>query len=290
VITLVTLALAVGFILRPGCIQVPPEATSVLGQYVGPPRCRLCHPNIHDNWAETLHAEALETLESISQGDNPDCLGCHTVGFGEEGGFVDRETAAFLAGKTAEESFVDRETAAFLAGKTAEEMNAVTCAICHNPHAKTGNAAAPDTGRDFQLRYPEVANPEQSNSIADATDPNRQNLCGQCHHSRGRTWDATSRGPHHSIQGNVYIGEMPMPDAEAPLVANQRLVHAFVIEQCSTCHMYRKDFESEQAPAGWANTTCDWSCFRKRPSTWRPSRCGRANGSAADSCPACDMS
>lgn len=44
---------------------------------------------------------------------------------------------------------------------------------------------------------------------------------------------------------------MPVSDVETqdPLVLNRVSVHSFTPEQCSTCHMYRQDFNSEEAPA-----------------------------------------
>jgi hypothetical protein len=139
-----------------------------------------------------------------------------------------------------------------LMGIPREEQNAVTCSICHTPHEQTGNAVNVEDGRDYQLRFPEVASPAPTNTIEAATDPARFNLCGQCHISRGTTWEATSRGPHDSVQGNVYVGEMPMPDtggAVTPLVPSRLSVHSFAAEQCATCHLYRQDFVDDQAPA-----------------------------------------
>ena len=62
-------------------------------------------------------------------------------------------------------------------------------------------------------------------------------------------WDATSRGPHHSLQANVYLGEMPVPDGVTLLVPNELSIHRFVPEQCSTCHMSHKAFVSDEDPA-----------------------------------------
>lgn len=324
-------------VLATGCPngQVPngeePDPNSgVTGKYIGSERCSLCHEHVQFHWSHTLHARALESLRSIGQETNPNCLPCHTVGFGEEGGYVDEETTLVLNNVGCEschgaardhamnandsslyppvdissevcgrchtgshhpnfdeweqsghsgiddhvaEEFVAGESLnscgkchsgdAFYriilmnetvaddeyAGVAIESLNAIECAVCHNPHQQTGNAATPEDGRDFQLRYPEVANPTATNTVDAATNPTRFNLCGQCHHSRGREWTATSRGPHHSVQSNVYAGEMPVPEDTSPLVPSRVSVHSFAPEQCATCHLYRQDFQDEEAPA-----------------------------------------
>lgn len=330
---LIALTTIVPIIIGGTCGVKPPPvdaASGLTGKYVGAQRCDQCHTNIHSKWTQTLHAGALETLEAIGQGENPACLSCHTVGFGEQGGFVDRATTNELAGvqceschagaldhvqNVSDESLrpvvsisadvcgkchkgsqhpnaeqwseslhakvtpdVAQElhdglvatncgmchsgdvrfltliqggtiTDAALKDVPVENMNAVTCAICHSPHERTGHAAAPDTNRDYQLRYPEAVSPDPINDIPTITTAARYNLCGQCHHDRGREWTSTSRGPHRSVQSNIYIGEMPIKAGLQPLVPNTRSAHRFVTEQCSSCHMYRKPFESEEAPA-----------------------------------------
>lgn len=327
-----------------GCPQPEPtpEPTFTPGKYVGAKvsslesqGCQRCHSGQHDNWAMTNHSKALDTLKAIGQDKNAFCLPCHTVGFGEEGGFVSETASPHLAGvqcenchgpgrdhvnnvddptkrppksiaanicgrchngvhhptfdewsdskhalvteELAEEfaegvnlnncglchsgdvrqvRFIEGEDsvdASLLAGKTREEMNGISCAVCHDPHRQTGNAASPEAGKDYQLRYKEVLTPVASNEVADCINPERFNLCGQCHHTRDRTWTATSRGPHHSVQVNHYIGEMPTPDG-VPIVPNSRTVHRFVPRQCTTCHMPTKEFESEEEPAESGHT------------------------------------
>ncbi len=131
-----------------------------------------------------------------------------------------------------------------------DQQHAVECVICHDPHSRTGNAANPDDARDFQLRYAEVMLLQQNNSVAVLTDESRYNLCAHCHRTRDRTWTSTTRGPHESVQGNVFIGEMPMPAGEenTPLVPNTNSTHRFVPAQCATCHMFRQDTPSQFAP------------------------------------------
>ncbi|MCK4409916.1 MAG: hypothetical protein KAW67_07510, partial [Candidatus Eisenbacteria sp.] len=41
--------------------------------------CERCHRPQMDQWAETAHATALETLERERQSTNPECLRCHTT-------------------------------------------------------------------------------------------------------------------------------------------------------------------------------------------------------------------
>lgn len=308
----------------------PPGNSGVTGKYVGSERCSQCHFNTHQSWVGTLHAGALTTLEEIGQGSNAECLGCHTVGFGEDGGYVNRATTDLLGSVGCEschgpgrdhvdnvadvslrppvdigaavcgrchtgahhptfeqwqqsghalvtESLANSfsqssslnncgvchsgdyrflaidegETvpADLLQGKTRAEMNAITCATCHDPHMRTGNAPFADSGRDYQLKFAEVAYPTATNTLAAATDPARFNLCGQCHHTRSSTWQDTSRPPHRSVQSNVYVGEMPVPDGTAALTLSVNSPHALVREQCASCHMHREDFMSELAPA-----------------------------------------
>jgi hypothetical protein len=313
-------------VLLSGCPQPTPDDTpgnsGLTGKYVGSETCSLCHKNVHDDWAATLHAKALDNLEAIDQGSNPACLLCHTTGFGQEGGFVSRNTTNALAGvgcetchgpsrdhvenvadaalrppvnissdicsqchnpfhhalfgewqatlhavvteHVAEElvageaatscgtchsgdvrqrRFVQNEAVPdnMLEGRDIAQLNAIECATCHDPHARTNRAFLPPEGHDFQLRYAEVVPfPTASNVVSETTDPARFNLCGQCHHDRGTTWVSGGRPSHHSIQSNFYVGEMPLPPGGSVLVPNQRTVHAFAPKQCVTCHMQRE--------------------------------------------------
>lgn len=309
----------------------PTGDSGVTGKYVGAERCSLCHANVHASWSNTLHAKALETLEEIGQDRNENCLGCHTVGFGQEGGFVNRRTTNSLAGVQCEnchgpgadhannvndpalrpkvdiassvcgqchtgehhpnfedwsmskhaavepelvprfasgtsltscgkchsgdyfyKAIIQGETVAdnYLQGKTGDQMAGITCAICHDPHAKTGKAAMPEDGRDYQLRYDQIKFTTPTTSLTEAQNPARFNLCGQCHHTRDRVWTDSSREPHPSDQANVFFGEMPLPASnQNPIVPTRASVHLNAAEQCSTCHVARAPIVEGIAPA-----------------------------------------
>lgn len=64
--------------------------------YSGDSSCRICHELEHQTWALTNHAYAFNTLVSHGEDGNAECLGCHTIGFGEEGGYA--SGLAFLEG------------------------------------------------------------------------------------------------------------------------------------------------------------------------------------------------
>lgn len=58
-------------------------------EFMGLDACTQCHPSQVAQWGRSPHAGAWKTLRDAGQTRNPDCLGCHTTGFGEAGGFVD---------------------------------------------------------------------------------------------------------------------------------------------------------------------------------------------------------
>jgi hypothetical protein len=200
--------------------------------------CGTCHTDVHhptyEEWKESGHSTVTaDPAASFVAGSSLTRCGiCHSGDYREK---------VLVEGLTL--------TDASFQGQDPATLNAVTCVICHDPHKATGFSAGADPGEDFQLRFPEVADPVPSNVLADAQNSARFNLCGQCHRSREATWQTTTRPPHHSVQANMYTGEMPIPDGTTALVVNQRSVHRFVPKQCVSCHMPTAEFESTEQPA-----------------------------------------
>jgi len=50
--------------------------------------CRACHQKQFDFWQSTKHASAYLVLYEKNQHFNPDCIGCHTLGFQDPRGFA----------------------------------------------------------------------------------------------------------------------------------------------------------------------------------------------------------
>ncbi len=66
------------------------------GVYVGSASCKGCHAEVYTIWEQSKHAHAYQTLVSHGHAADPECLMCHTVGFGFQTGFVNMETTPNL--------------------------------------------------------------------------------------------------------------------------------------------------------------------------------------------------
>jgi hypothetical protein len=148
------------------------------GQFVGPGKCKGCHPRQYASWKKTRMANSFEVLRAGEKGEekrmagldpNKDythdetCLPCHTTGYGLVGGFVSLEKTPDMAGVTCEAchgnggSYVDtvmdpknptfKTSAARSAGLTYPPTENV-CRECHNAHS-------PFVGMNYAFDYRE---------------------------------------------------------------------------------------------------------------------------------------
>lgn len=178
--------------------------------------CAECHAGAHlpygEEWAASAHGGG---EAHISAGGRDACKECHTA-----------EDALIKFGNNA--NYLEKGT--HLPSLT--ENMSITCAVCHDPHAKHGEG---------QLRYPvDVA----------ALD---QNLCMKCHYKRGTPDPTTFRGPH-SPEGPVLLGEggwwSPLMVAEYPL-GRVETTHGSTDANpklCASCHLNK--FEYTDAATG----------------------------------------
>jgi len=111
-------------------LEAPPRPT-VGGSYTGATACRTCHEDAFDLWHESGHAHALTTLTERGKEGAPECVGCHTVGAGFTGGFVDATTTPERGGVQCESchgvgsNHADNPTREY--GRADEQ----TCRRCH---------------------------------------------------------------------------------------------------------------------------------------------------------------
>ena len=65
--------------------RVPPRAG---GMYVESASCKGCHAEAYAIWKKSKHAHAFKTLVEKGHAADPECLRCHTIGFGFQTGFL----------------------------------------------------------------------------------------------------------------------------------------------------------------------------------------------------------
>jgi len=76
-------------------LQLLPEVEGLRNpgeaQFVGSEVCKKCHEEAYDIWKKSEHAHAYETLEKVKypghRNYDPECIVCHTVGFGYKSGY-----------------------------------------------------------------------------------------------------------------------------------------------------------------------------------------------------------
>jgi len=94
----------------------PEEELSVVQadfEYIGSRKCRSCHLKEYRSWEKTQHGQVFNLLKAGERAEqkqaagldgnkdyttDPECLECHTVGYGEPSGFVDMRKTKDWAG------------------------------------------------------------------------------------------------------------------------------------------------------------------------------------------------
>jgi hypothetical protein len=116
--------------------------------YVGVKKCLMCHKGannhmVYEKWLESKHANAFKVLNTARGEDKkPECLACHTTGFGSGGYVVGDANAAQFEGVQCESchgpgsaykalSVMKDPKAAQANGLV--EPNEELCKKCHNP-------------------------------------------------------------------------------------------------------------------------------------------------------------
>jgi peroxiredoxin len=66
------------------------------GGFSGNDKCAVCHPMETATWRYTDHAVAFDTLVARGADHDPECVGCHVVGFGAPGGYSEAKREPHL--------------------------------------------------------------------------------------------------------------------------------------------------------------------------------------------------
>ncbi|NUO18506.1 cytochrome C554 [bacterium] len=144
----------IGFALSTVTVFAEDEAPAGDPTYIGSGKCKMCHKgekngNIWETWLETKHAKAMESLIAKGEQNNPECLACHTTGYGTPSGFgadTTMHNAEALGGVGCEschgpgsnyksKKVMENREAALAAGMIIPTE--ATCKTCHNEKSPT---------------------------------------------------------------------------------------------------------------------------------------------------------
>ena len=119
--------------------------------YVPSATCGKCHEAAYRKWRSGPHAGAYKTLSRVGNTGDPNCLMCHTTGFGTEKGFYTIKKTPELAGVHCQNchrgNASDHPKEAFSYPNIDENV----CTTCHTP--------VTDPGFEIKARLPKVRCP-----------------------------------------------------------------------------------------------------------------------------------
>jgi peroxiredoxin len=168
--------------------------------------CGVCHPLEHETWSLTRHAAAFDTLVRHGVETNAECVGCHVVGFGQPGGFLDAQATPDLEDVGCE-SCHGRGGPHLSPGAVADGSYAALCTSCHDTkhslgfdyatfrprisHAANAHLAALPAA-EKERRLAELGRPGGS-LLPSAAAHVGSEACRSCHAAEWDTWAAS---PH----------------------------------------------------------------------------------------------
>lgn len=106
---------------------------STADEFVGSEACISCHKDAHKTWGASGHSRAYETLVKVKSEYDPECLKCHTVGYGRSSGFIDATRTPKLEGVQCENCHGRGKDHSATKLKTSlTPVTASTCIKCHD--------------------------------------------------------------------------------------------------------------------------------------------------------------
>lgn len=97
--------------------------------------CGKCHPAEFKQWKTTRHARSYESIRKARRHEDPECLLCHTMGFGRQGGFVSVPQTPDLGRVTCQACHIVTSDHADRKVKPdpRTNINSRLCMACHGP-------------------------------------------------------------------------------------------------------------------------------------------------------------
>jgi len=102
-------------------------------QYVSSAECGRCHRAPYAAWKAGPHARAYKTLQRVRRTGDPNCLMCHTSGFGTKQGFRTFAKTPRLAGVNCQDCHRFNEPEHHRKGFRFPPVSKDVCTTCHTP-------------------------------------------------------------------------------------------------------------------------------------------------------------
>jgi len=99
--------------------------------YVGSEACAGCHAESFEVWRGSRHARAWDSLKEVGKTFDPECISCHVVGFGKEGGFHSEQDSPHLAGVGCEACHGPGKAHVGEGGGKMAPFTLRDCVVCH---------------------------------------------------------------------------------------------------------------------------------------------------------------
>nr|ADI22000.1 hypothetical protein [uncultured myxobacterium HF0200_01L06] len=170
--------------------------------YTGSDVCGVCHVAEYDSWLYTNHADAYATLVEHGKERDPECVGCHVVGFDEPGGFTIKDHPKQLEDVGCE-SCHGRGGPHLSPTFTKDGHYESTCVGCHNPKHSLGFEYASFLPKVSHKAVAALTPEERAQLVASRGIPRDvlpkgadfvgSDACKSCHASEYATW---SEQPH----------------------------------------------------------------------------------------------
>jgi len=132
-------------------------------KYVPSEDCGKCHREAYELWRGSRHARAYRTLEKVGRTIDPNCLMCHTTGFGTQDGFYTLQKTPALANVNCQDCHRFNVPEHHVAGYKAPRAGEDVCTTCHTP--------VTDPNFDYKTRVSKVRCPARKPGPGSATQP-----------------------------------------------------------------------------------------------------------------------
>ena len=147
--------------------------------FMGYSRCYGCHDDKINGWLGTAHSTALNDVITMPPSVQQNCLVCHSVGYGQPGGFVDTNSTPQLANVGCEACHGPAGAHLSPGGtRLYHPVNTIAAEVCGGCHNDSHNP----TYSEWTNSPHAAVVPDVSSGFADtASGQSRMMSCGPCH-------------------------------------------------------------------------------------------------------------